>query len=159
MIITKDALTWFLLLISGISAVRIRDNTPFDCATPSEGAQYCVDLSKNDSICAPDPMLIWKLTEPSPGEIHAGVAQRIDGTESERNNIKEVLRLMNLYWYEEVLSNFEFSSIRTSWSVQENTFGLLMTMPSARSNAFVALLLATVEIRMSSALFGERLWF
>jgi hypothetical protein len=44
-----------------------------------------------------------------------GVRQRIDGSETEVEAIKEVLRLMQLYWYDEVLSRDQYKEVRTNW--------------------------------------------
>jgi hypothetical protein len=107
-----------LLFIAGFTyAVRVRENTPLDSDTPPEGAQYCVDITKNQSICTSDPRGVWRqvFSQRTTNEMHPGIPQRIDGTEAEQNSIKTVIKLMNLYWYEEVLSNFEYETVRTSW--------------------------------------------
>jgi hypothetical protein len=44
-----------------------------------------------------------------------GVPQTIDGTDDEQTAIREIIRLMNNYWYAEVLSNTAYESIRTIW--------------------------------------------
>lgn len=109
--------TMLLFLNARTYAVRVREDTPLDNDRPPPGAHYCLDITETDSVCTPDPLRLWKtvLNQRSTDEINLGVAQRIDGTESEQNSIKAVLRLMNLYWYEEVLSNHEYESIRASW--------------------------------------------
>jgi len=48
-------------------------------------------------------------------ENNVGVNQRIDGNDAEKKGIKEVLRLMNVYWHEEVLSNQDYEGVRTTW--------------------------------------------
>ena len=106
-----------LLLIVGSDTLRVQENTPLDSSTPTEGSQYCVDITEVRTVCTSDPIGIWQrvFSELTAFDMHLGVPQRIDGTESEQNSIKEVLRLMNLYWYEEVLSNYEYDNIRNAW--------------------------------------------
>lgn len=108
---------WMLLLFVAARALRVRDDTPLDSSQPPEGAQYCVDVTENDSVCTTDPMGIWNQVVPQPSIdlINLGVEQRIDGTESEQNSIKDVIRHMNLYWFEEVLSNYEYDNVRKFW--------------------------------------------
>ena len=50
------------------------------------------------------------------GEIvSTGVPQRIDGTEAEQNAIKDVLKRMNEYFYNEILSLPEYEFMRQRW--------------------------------------------
>lgn len=44
-----------------------------------------------------------------------GVPQLVDGTDAEQNAINEIIRLMNNYWYDEVLSKSEYDKIRKFW--------------------------------------------
>jgi len=106
-----------ILLLLGTEAVRLRDDASLDASSPPKGTKYCVDVSKGESICSSDPMMIQgQGAAPSViEETNLGVDQRIDGTESEKNAIKDVIRLMNAYWYEEVLSNHDYEGVRTGW--------------------------------------------
>lgn len=106
-----------LMIIVGTDTLRVQESTPLDSSTPPEGCRYCVDLTEERTVCTSDPISIWQRvsSQRTTDEMHLGVPQRIDGTELEQNSIKEILRLMNLYWYEEVLSNYEYDSIRNAW--------------------------------------------
>jgi hypothetical protein len=81
------------------------------------GDRYCVDLAREESTCSSDPVealkLVYSMRRLS--EFDAGVAQTIDGTDAEKKNIRDVLSAMNQYWYDEILSNFEYDVVRSSW--------------------------------------------
>jgi len=110
-----------LVILAGFSvAVRVSEDTPLDPRTPPPEAKFCVSLSRGDDYaCSSDPMEIRSKVDASPivisEENSLGMDQRIDGTESEQKAIKEVLKLMNLYWQEEVLSNRDYERVRASW--------------------------------------------
>ena len=80
-------------------------------------AQYCVDISTEDSICSIDPIVALErvYTRGNLNAFNVGVTQTIDGTEDEKNSIRKVLTQMNHYWYNEVLSNFDYDEARASW--------------------------------------------
>jgi hypothetical protein len=107
----------FLFLTTEGLAVRVDSDTPLDPSTPTLGSQYCVDVGPNQATCVADSMSVWTRTI-GPNIIHdmnTGVEQRVDGTEAEQNSIRSVLRLMNVYWQEEVLSNSDYEDVRLSW--------------------------------------------
>ena len=106
-------------LYSGVQSVIVRDGTPLNNDRPPDGVAYCVDVTKEDSTCSSNPVEVLQgLHDQKTFEgISPGIVQRIDGTEEEKNSIMEILRLMNSYWYDEVLSNIEYADIRTSWCV------------------------------------------
>lgn len=80
-------------------------------------AHYCVDISADDSICSSDPIVALEsvYSRGSLNSFNIGVTQTIDGTEDEQNSIRKVLTQMNHYWYNEVLSNFEYDEARATW--------------------------------------------
>lgn len=82
-----------------------------------ETINYCVGISSDDSTCSIDPMITLErvYSKGSLNTFNVGVAQTIDGTEDEKNGIRNVLTQMNHYWYNEVLSNFEYDEARASW--------------------------------------------
>ena len=83
----------------------------------SDTIHYCVDMSTDDSICSTDPVITLEggISKRSLNAFNVGVTQTIDGTEDEKNSIRKVLTQMNNYWYNEVLSNFEYDEARASW--------------------------------------------
>jgi hypothetical protein len=91
----------------------MREGVHLDGSAPPEGAKFCVELSSEGATCASDPLKIRRLIETS--NLDMGVRQRIDGSETEVEAIKEVLRLMQLYWYDEVLSRDQYKEVRTNW--------------------------------------------
>ena len=104
-----------ILLTSTVVAVRVKDDTPLDPRTPAPNSKFCVAVSPENAVCSSDPMAIRRKFDSPNEHNNLGVEQRIDGTDSEQKSIKEVLKLMNLYWNEEVLSNQEYTSVRTTW--------------------------------------------
>lgn len=110
---------------TGVDAVLISEDTPLDPGKPPE-RKFCVALSTEESTltCSADPMRLRVLTDAPEivaEETDLGVAQRIDGNDSEKKAIREVLRLMNMYLHEEVLSNNDYESVRTTWCVENRT--------------------------------------
>jgi len=114
-------LTMLVLVSScgtGVHAVRLSEDTSLDTRTQSSDRNFCVAISSEKSACSTDPMKIRRMVD-SPAivqqENNVGVNQRIDGNDAEKKGIKEVLRLMNVYWHEEVLSNQDYEGVRTTW--------------------------------------------
>lgn len=73
----------------------------------------CVDLSRDDSICSNDPVTALNVVYDK--EVNMGVPQTIDGTDEEKHNIEDILKLMNKYWNEEVLANFDYNDVKYTW--------------------------------------------
>jgi len=96
-------------------AVRIRKYSPLESNTPVKGGLYCVDVVEEEAFCTHDPKLVLDDELTNMQYMHMGVTQRIDGTEEEKKKIEEVIRLMNAYFYDEVLSNLAFERVRTQW--------------------------------------------
>jgi hypothetical protein len=47
--------------------------------------------------------------------IDVGVTQRIDGSDSEKQSIREVLKIMDYYFFNEVLAMPEYEYVRPRW--------------------------------------------
>ena len=108
-----------LLLCHVAYSVFVRNNTSSENTGPPDGVKLCVDLNMEETVCSSNPMEVYKrlYSKRTLEDIHQGVPQRIDGSEEEKKSVVEVLKLMNVYWYEEVLSNIEYEEVRTSWFV------------------------------------------
>ena len=80
-------------------------------------SHYCVDIFTEDSVCSSDPMIALGRVydRGNLNSFNIGVTQTIDGTEDEKDSIRKILTQMNRYWYNEVLSNFEYDEARASW--------------------------------------------
>ena len=87
--------------------------------TKQQMVRDCVDISSEYSMCSTDPMveLGHVYSKARLNGFHIGVTQTIDGTEEEKQSIRNVLTQMNHYWKHEVLSNFEYDEVRASWYV------------------------------------------
>ena len=128
-LVSLFVLNW---IFASTGAVRVYDDSPLDSKAPEPGSRFCVVVDERKTVCADNSMRLRRLVD-SPEVIaasHLGVPQRIDGTEAEQTSIKQVIRLMNLYWYEEVLSNDDFAGVRQGWYV----FGLRFA-PSNRGSS------------------------
>lgn len=99
--------------------MRIQEDTPLSTNITAPGSVFCVDTDYHNSVCTFDPFVVLSSFTPpsSMQEIDLGLEQRVDGTEAEQAGIRTVLRLMNLYWFEEVLSNIDYEDVRSSWCV------------------------------------------
>jgi hypothetical protein len=93
---------------------------------PPPGARFCVDTSPTEFVCSDDPVKTRKNNDwPYHFEnMNLGVPQRIDGTETERSGIRDILELMDNYYYGEVLSNPEYRDVRMYWYVMSRFFSL-----------------------------------
>jgi hypothetical protein len=118
-----DRRKWLLLalvlgnLLDCAVAVLIDDDAPVECI-PVQGSKYCVAISADEAVCASDPFNEVRMLVDRPAYVahyHLGVAQRIDGSEAEQNAIRELIKVINAYWYEEVLSNDDYVDVRHSW--------------------------------------------
>ena len=71
--------------------------------------------------CTDDPLLLAQAVDPETGEqsgrYNLGLNQRIDGTESEKQAIRDVLERMEDYYINEVLSHPEYATARNRWYV------------------------------------------
>jgi hypothetical protein len=71
-----------------------------------QGNRYCVDVGQREFLCYENPIDARRSAdgEAKTQQISRGVNQRIDGTEAEKLAAQEVLRQMDDYYYEMVLS-------------------------------------------------------
>lgn len=86
-------------------------------------ARTCVSVPSlsggEEHECTDDPLLLTRAINPKTGEqssrYNLGLAQRIDGTESEKKAIMDVLVKMDDYFINEVLAHPEYASVRNRW--------------------------------------------
>lgn len=135
----------FILLVFSLSVLFYACDGAVDqqigYGPPPENARFCVAVEADRFQCTNNPntlreqleidfrvLMKMDLTgknskyqnglEVGPGEIvSTGVPQRIDGTEAEQNAIKDVLKRMNEYFYNEILSLPEYEFMRQRWYV------------------------------------------
>jgi hypothetical protein len=73
----------------------------------------CVDVGQGEFACTDD---VLETREEVDGRtIDVGVTQRIDGSDSEKKAIREVLRRMDEYFFKEVLAMPEYENVRPHW--------------------------------------------
>jgi len=81
-----------------------------------KGQRYCVDVSSFGYVCSDNPTEVRRNRHPdlvlNPD---LGVPQRVDGTEAEKEGVREILAMMDAYYYGEVLSNPEYNQVRRFW--------------------------------------------
>ncbi len=73
----------------------------------------CVDNGEDEFICTQDVVLLRERIDGY--AIDMGVTQRVDGTEEEKRQIREVLTRTTDYFVEEVLAMPEYEYIRDLW--------------------------------------------
>lgn len=84
-------------------------------------ARSCVSIpdpstGEEQHQCTDDPLLLTRAVDPKTGtqtsRYNLGLAQRIDGTESEKKAIMDVLVKMDDYFINEVLAHPEYAPVR-----------------------------------------------
>ena len=88
----------------------------------SVDARICVSVGDDyhhNHQCTDDPLVLTQAVDPHTGEsshrYNLGLDQRIDGTESEKQAIRDVLVRMDEYYVNEVLAHPEYASVRHRW--------------------------------------------
>jgi hypothetical protein len=93
----------------------------------SVNARICVSVPANKNgddynyQCTDDPLVLTQAVDPTTGlstnKYNLGLDQRIDGTESEKQAIRDVLVRMDEYYINEVLAHPEYATTRNRWYV------------------------------------------
>jgi hypothetical protein len=78
--------------------------------------QMCTDVGAGEYTCISDPTPVFD----SPNGNYAGVEQRIDGSDSEKMAIREILDRMEDYYRNEVLAMPVYEGIRLRWCVRKD---------------------------------------
>jgi hypothetical protein len=73
----------------------------------------CVDVGHGDFSCTDDALALRNKVDGS--TIDVGITQRVDGSESEKKEIREVLQRMDEYFFSEVLAMPEYENVRPYW--------------------------------------------
>jgi hypothetical protein len=104
--------------------------------TPPLGSRFCVAVARDTFNCTDSPfdtitsvmdrerMVAQTVSDNTAIEqkISAGLGQRIDGTESEKQAIRNVLKLMDEYFLNEVFAMPEYETIRTQCMNKVSTY-------------------------------------
>lgn len=75
----------------------------------------CADYGGDEFVCTQDVQLLRERLDGHPVDV--GVSQRIDGTEEEKRQIREVLKKMTDYFLDEVLAMPAYEQARSLWYV------------------------------------------
>ena len=81
---------------------------------PVNAEHLCVDNGSDSFVCTEASQLIHS-QEKSDHSVDFGVPQRIDGTEEEKRQIREVIARSSEYFFNEVLVMPEYEHVRTAW--------------------------------------------
>jgi hypothetical protein len=107
-----------------ITGLLVRDDTSMDEGVLSPTTNVCTAISNTQMACNPDPLVLYQkagyVTEPPNGVLDLGMKQRIDGSDAEIEGIKQVIKLMNQYFVDEVLSVYEYGFLVPAWYGREN---------------------------------------
>jgi hypothetical protein len=109
-----------------VMALLVREETSTEegvlLSPPGIGTSHlCTAMSSTQMVCNPDPLVLYQKagysTDPLNGNfvLDLGVKQRIDGNDAEIEGIQQVIKLMNQYFLEEVLSIDEYAFIVPKW--------------------------------------------
>ena len=100
---TENIKTWrFIILLCPLLLVKALG-----------GREMCVDVGRDQFNCTDDVFATRYQVDGS--TIDVGVTQRIDGSEIEKTAIREVLRRMDHYFFNEVLAMPEYEYARQRW--------------------------------------------
>jgi hypothetical protein len=77
-------------------------------------ANVCVETTPDEELVCTRDVLATRQMYDGYG-INVGVTQRVDGTESEKQAIRDVLKHMDHYFFHEVLALPEYAYARSRW--------------------------------------------
>jgi hypothetical protein len=118
----------------------------------------CVDVGNTEFTCTDDVMGTRKRVDGK--MIDVGITQRVDGSESEKKAIREVLRRMDEYFFNEVLSMPEYENVRPQWyvtNVRLPFHGIVFLIVRAPLlHTYIHTCIPTAKTQMSSVPSGAR---
>ena len=104
-LVARNTFCALLLAVIGLQTARAKD--------------VCLDQGKSFFTCTDDATgLRIHLDDRA---LDLGVTQRVDGSEDEKHQIRDVIQRMNEYFAEEVLSIPEYEHVRYQWYVSDSS--------------------------------------
>ena len=94
------------LLLSTILSCQIT-------STSSLNTNVCIDVGEEEMACTRE--VLETRTRYDDASINVGVTQRIDGSDSEKQAVRDVLKHMDDYFFHEVLALPEYDHARSRW--------------------------------------------
>ena len=94
------------LLLSTILSCQI-------ASTSSLNTNVCIDVGEEEMTCTRE--VLETRTRYDDASINVGVTQRIDGSDSEKQAVRDVLKHMDDYFFHEVLALPEYDHARSRW--------------------------------------------
>jgi len=95
-------LFFFFLTLSATSVVAVKVQNPI-----------CIDVGEEEMACTKE--VLETRTRYDDVTINVGVTQRIDGSDSEKKAVRDVLKHMDNYFFHEVLALPEYEYARSRW--------------------------------------------
>lgn len=77
--------------------------------------KLCVEVGDEEFRCTSKEDILSTRLSVDGKSIDVGVSQRVDGSESEKKAIREVLDKMDTYFFNEVLAMPEYKYVRDVW--------------------------------------------
>jgi hypothetical protein len=135
------------LLMALLMLLRLQPvNARICVSVPANGDDY-----HHNHQCTDDPLVLAQAVDPATGlssnKYNLGLDQRIDGTESEKQSIIDVLVRMDEYYIHEVLAHPEYASVRNRWYVFYQSIAFIFGLTFSgrlHSRHFLFLLLSCV---------------
>ena len=76
-------------------------------------SDVCIDVGDSEMTCTRE--VLETRAKHDETSINVGVTQRIDGSDSEKQAVRDVLKHMDNYFFHEVLALPEYSYARSRW--------------------------------------------
>mmetsp|Transcript_8355 Transcript_8355/g.17319 ORF Transcript_8355/g.17319 Transcript_8355/m.17319 type:complete len:151 (+) Transcript_8355:197-649(+) len=101
---TLNSLTWMILFVIALSLTNMK--------TEGLSTDVCIDIGEEEMTCTKEVLETRTLYDRV--SINVGVTQRIDGSDAEKQAVRDVLKHMDNYFFHEVLAlpEYEFSRSR-----------------------------------------------
>ena len=82
-------------------------------ASTSLSKDVCIDIGEEEMACTREVLETRTLYDNE--SINVGVTQRIDGSDAEKQAVRDVLKHMDHYFFHEVLALPEYEHARSRW--------------------------------------------
>ena len=102
---TLNSLTWMILFVIALSLTNMK--------TEGLSTDVCIDIGEEEMTCTKEVLETRTLYDSV--SINVGVTQRIDGSDAEKQAVRDVLKHMDNYFFHEVLALPEYEFSRSRW--------------------------------------------
>lgn len=108
-----DRLYWMILLLLASFLTEMK--------TEGLSTDVCIDIGEEEMTCTREVLETRTLYDSI--SINVGVTQRIDGSDAEKQAVRDVLKHMDNYFFHEVLALPEYEYARSRWYGRSGAIG------------------------------------